>query len=102
MILSNEPGYYREGHFGIRIENLLVVQPAPPLPGSDPADSDKNRLSFETLNFVPIDRRLIRRDMLSQGEADWLDAYHAACREKIATRLSPAAADWLMQATAPI
>ncbi len=102
MILSNEPGYYREGHFGIRIENLLVVQPAPPLPGSDPADSAEGRLSFETLNFVPIDRRLIRRDMLSQGEADWLDAYHKACREKIAPHLTPAAADWLTQAAAPI
>ena len=102
MIVSNEPGYYREGYFGIRIENLLVVQPAPPLPSSDPADSAKNRLAFETLNFVPIDRRMIQRDMLSQGEVDWLNAYHAACRDKIAPRLSPAAADWLNQATAPI
>jgi Xaa-Pro aminopeptidase len=47
MILSNEPGYYREGHFGIRIENLLVVQPAAPLPGSAKADSAAGRLAFE-------------------------------------------------------
>ncbi|MFX0540628.1 aminopeptidase P family protein [Roseovarius sp. S4756] len=102
MILSNEPGYYREGHFGIRIENLLVVQPATPLPGSDKADSATNRLAFETLNFVPIDRRLIDRDALSQPEIDWLDSYHAQCRDKIAPRLTGAAAEWLEKATAPL
>ncbi|WP_324755047.1 aminopeptidase P family protein [Roseovarius sp. Pro17] len=102
MIVSNEPGYYREGHFGIRIENLVVVQSAPPLPGSDPADSAEGRLAFETLNFVPIDRRLIQRAMLAQPEVDWLNAYHAECRTKITPRLSPSAADWLAQATAQI
>ncbi|WP_281967520.1 aminopeptidase P family protein [Roseovarius nanhaiticus] len=102
MILSNEPGYYREGHFGIRIENLLVVQPATALPGSDPADSAARKLAFETLSFVPIDRRLIARDMLSRPEIDWLDAYHAACRDKIAPHLTGDAADWLTAATAPL
>ncbi len=102
MIISNEPGYYREGHFGIRIENLVVVQSALPLPGSDPADSAEGRLAFETLNFVPIDRRLIQRAMLAQPEIDWLDAYHAECRAKITPRLSPAAANWLAEATTPI
>jgi Xaa-Pro aminopeptidase len=102
MILSNEPGYYREGHFGIRIENLLVVQPAPALPGSDPADSANNRLAFETLNFVPIDRRLIERSMMSEAEIRWLDAYHAQCHEKILPLLGGDAAKWLRLATAPI
>lgn len=100
MIVSNEPGYYREGHFGIRIENLLVVERAAPLPGQDEAAAGK--LAFETLNYVPIDRRLIVRDMLSAPEIAWLDAYHAACRDRIAPRLGTNAAAWLEQATQPI
>ncbi len=83
MILSNEPGYYREGAFGIRIENLQVVQPADPLPGGDPGE----RLCFETLSFVPIDQRLMDTDMLSQPERDWINTYHTACRDKIAPLL---------------
>ena len=98
MILSNEPGYYREGAFGIRIENLVVVTQAETLPGGDPSD----KLHFETLNFVPIDRRLIRIEMLSNAEHDWLNNYHSACRDKITSRLSPEARLWLEQATAPI
>ena len=73
MIVSNEPGYYREGAFGIRIENIVVVQKAEPLPGGD----FKNKLCFETRNYVPIDRRLIDVDRLSEDERDLLDAYHA-------------------------
>jgi Xaa-Pro aminopeptidase len=98
MILSNEPGYYREGAFGIRIENLVVVQAAETLPGGDAAD----RLAFETLSFAPLDRRLIERGMLTEAERDWLDAYHAACREKIGPQLSGATRDWLDAATAPL
>jgi len=98
MIVSNEPGYYREGAFGIRIENLLVVTEADTLPGGDMAA----KLCFETLNFVPIDRRLIRADMLSAPERAWLDAYHAACRDKIDPRLSQTARLWLRDATAPL
>ncbi|WP_163846139.1 aminopeptidase P family protein [Pseudooceanicola aestuarii] len=95
MILSNEPGYYREGAFGIRIENLIVVQDACPLPGGD----DRDMLEFETLTFVPIDRRLIDLDLLEAGERDWIDRYHAACRDKIAPRLDGAARLWLEGAT---
>ncbi len=102
MIVSNEPGYYREGHFGIRIENLLVVQPAAPLPGNDAADSAAEKLVFETLNFVPLDRRLIQRDMLSVAEIAWIDAYHADCLAKIGPRLGPDAKNWLASATQPI
>ena len=98
MIVSNEPGYYREGAFGIRIENLMVVQPAEIQPGGD----QTGKLCFETLNFVPIDRRLIARDMLSAPERDWLDGYHAQCRDKISSRLSQDARLWLAQATAPL
>ncbi|MBD3678984.1 MAG: aminopeptidase P family protein [Rhodobacteraceae bacterium] len=98
MILSNEPGYYREGEFGIRIENLIVVEPAPLLPGGDA----REMLSFKTLTHVPIDRRLIDREMLSPAERAWLDAYHAETREKLADRVSDTAREWLFAATAPI
>lgn len=98
MIVSNEPGYYREGAFGIRIENLLVVTGAETLPGGD----ETGKLCFETLSFVPIDRRLIEAEMLTAAERDWLDSYHAACREKIGPRLKGAARDWLKAATAPL
>ena len=98
MIVSNEPGYYREGAFGIRIENLLVVTEAETLPGGDMAA----KLCFETLNFVPIDRRLIRSDMLSAPERSWIDAYHATCRDNIGPRLSQTARLWLRDATAPL
>ncbi len=98
MILSNEPGYYREGAFGIRIENLLAVTEAELLPGGD----QRGKLCFETLSFVPIDRRLIETEMLTGPERDWLNAYHAACAEKIGPRLSGPARDWLEAATAPL
>jgi len=98
MILSNEPGYYREGAFGIRIENLLVVTEAQTLPDGDAT----NKLCFETLSFVPIDRRLIVRDMLTGAERDWLNAYHAECRAKIGPRMSGPAELWLRQATEPL
>lgn len=99
MILSNEPGYYREGAFGIRIENLIVAQDAPDLPGGD---MHRKMLNWRTLTFAPIDRRLIVVAMLTQAERDWLNAYHAEVAEKIAPRLSPAAKTWLDTATAPI
>ncbi len=95
MIVSNEPGYYREGAFGIRIENLVVVTKAEPIAGGD----QTGKLCFETLNWVPIDRRLIVPEMLSAPERDWLNTYHATCREKIMTLLTPDAAKWLEAAT---
>lgn len=96
MILSNEPGYYREGAFGIRLENLIVVQEAPAL------GDNRAQMSFETLTFVPFDRRLILRDELSPGERRWLDAYHAEVREKLAPRVAGATLAWLRDACAPI
>jgi len=99
MILSNEPGYYREGAFGIRIENLLVVQDAPALEGADP---ERTMLGWQTLTYVPIDRRLIVTEMLSPVERDWLNMYHAQVAEKIGPRLGDATRAWLEAATAPI
>jgi Xaa-Pro aminopeptidase len=99
MILSNEPGYYREGAFGIRIENLVLVEPAPALPGGDP---ERAMLCFRTLTHVPIDRRLILAGALSAAERDWLDAYHAGVRRLIAHRVSEPAREWLLAATEPV
>ena len=98
MILSNEPGYYREGAFGIRLENLIVVEPAPALAEADA----RVHLAFETLAFVPLDRRLILVDLLAPGERAWLDEYHAETRAKIGPRLSADALTWLIAATAPL
>ncbi len=99
MILSNEPGYYREGAFGIRIENLVVVQEAPALPGGD---DERAMLNWRTLTYVPIDRRLIVVDMLTTAERDWLNAYHRDVAEKIRPRLGDDAQLWLDAATAPV
>ncbi|WP_145104543.1 aminopeptidase P family protein [Cereibacter sediminicola] len=96
MILSNEPGYYREGAFGIRLENLIVVEEAPAL------GDHRRQLSFETLTFVPFDRRLILPHRLSLPEREWLDAYHAEVLERIGSRLSPPARAWLGAAAAPL
>ncbi len=98
MIVSNEPGYYREGAFGIRIENLVVVTPADLLPGGD----EMGKLCFQTLNFVPIDKRLIMTEMLSTDERVWLNAYHQTCRDKISPLLDGQDRLWLEQATAPV
>ena len=99
MILSNEPGYYREGAFGIRIENLIVVTPADPLPTGD---DGRDMLNWRTLTFVPIDRRLIDADSLCTAEKDWLNAYHAEVLEKILPQVSDTAAEWLKTACAPL
>jgi len=98
MIVSNEPGYYKAGAFGIRIENLIAVQDAPALENAD----DRPMLSFETLTLVPIDRRLIVADDLGPGERDWLNTYHARVRDSLNNKLSPEADLWLNQATQQI
>ncbi len=92
MILSNEPGYYREGEWGIRIENLIVVEAAPALQGGD---AERQQLAFETLTFVPLDRRLIVVGMLSPGERAWIDAYHGEVWRRLEGRVSAPARAWL-------
>ena len=96
MILSNEPGYYREGAFGIRLENLIVVREAPAL------GDNRAQMAFETLTFVPFDRRLILGDELSPGERRWLNAYHAKVLEKLGSRVSGDTLSWLKDACAPV
>ncbi len=99
MILSNEPGYYREGEFGIRLENLIVVQPAPDMAGGD---AGREQLCFETLTYAPFDRRLIDAGALSRGDRAWLNAYHGAVLDRLADRLSAPALDWCKAACAPL
>jgi Xaa-Pro aminopeptidase len=89
MILSNEPGYYKINHYGIRTENLLLVTPPEKTKGADRA-----MLSFETLTFAPIDRRLT--------ELQWLDAYHAQVLKKLLPLVQLATKRWLKKACAPI
>ncbi len=97
MILSNEPGYYREGEYGIRIENLVLVLPPEPVGGGD-----REMLRFETLTLAPIDRRLVMPELLTEEERAWLDAYHAHVRAKLAPHLQGEALAWLEQATRPL
>lgn len=99
MILSNEPGYYREGAFGIRIENLIAVQADDPLPTGD---AGRDMQSFETLTYVPFDRRLIDAAALTPAERAWIDAYHATTFAQLEARVSPEARIWLETATAPL
>ena len=97
MICSNEPGYYKEGAYGIRIENLILVTEP-----EKPAGGDRELMSFETLTLVPIDRRLVLPSLLTPQERDWLNAYHARVADVIGPELSPTDRAWLTAATAPI
>lgn len=96
MVLSNEPGYYREGTYGIRIENLMVVQE------SDVQLDGKPMLEFETLTLAPIDKKLIDARFLDEGEKAWLNAYHARVYVSHLPHLDAQEAAWLQQATAPL
>ncbi|WP_374545656.1 aminopeptidase P family protein [Rhodoblastus sp.] len=93
MILSNEPGYYREGAFGIRIENLVAVEQRA-IKGAE-----RDMLGFETLTLVPIDQRLIEPKLLTPDERAWLNAYHARVRAALAPHLDAAERAWLTKAT---
>ncbi len=95
MILSNEPGYYKAGHYGIRIENLVVVTELEKIPGSD-----QNMLGFETISWAPIDRSLINTKLLSPAELKWLNDYHAEVYRKTSPQLDRAEKTWLKQACA--
>jgi Xaa-Pro aminopeptidase len=97
MILSDEPGYYRTGAYGIRIENLLVVTPPAPIEGGD-----RPMMGFETLTLAPIDRRLIAPGLLTPAERMWLDAYHARVAGVLDRFLDGAEKAWLTTATAPL
>ena len=97
MIVSNEPGYYKKGAYGIRIENLLLVTEPEKVPGGE-----RELMAFETLTLVPIDRRLVLSEMLSAADLGWLNAYHSRVREVIGPELRPEDGAWLEQATMPM
>jgi len=97
MICSNEPGYYKAGAYGIRIENLVLVKEA-----ETPAGGEREMLAFETLTLAPIDRRLVLPELLSAEALAWLDAYHARVRREISPELAPADRAWFEAATAPL
>ncbi len=97
MIISNEPGMYREGKYGIRIENLIYVEPAQEL-----AEGNVPVHSFGNLTWVPIDLRLVNPDLLVNEEQTWLNDYHAQVREMLTPWLDPADTEWLEQATRQI
>ncbi|MCV0397862.1 MAG: aminopeptidase P family protein [Rhizobiaceae bacterium] len=97
MIVSNEPGYYKPGAWGIRLENLIVVDEAHDIPGGDIAMH-----SFETLTLAPFDRRLIVAGMLSAAEREWLDAYHARVIAEVGPMVDADTRAWLERAAAAI
>ena len=97
MIVSNEPGYYKTGAYGIRVENLVAVTPASEIDGGERA-----MLGFETLTLAPIDRTLIAADLLTAIERAWLDAYHARVRDVIGLLVDDAVAVWLKHVTQPV
>ena len=97
MIVSNEPGYYKTGAYGIRIENLVTVVAVDPPPGAE-----RKLLGFETLTLAPIDTALVELKLLSSDEIAWFDAYHRRVRETIGPLVDAETRAWLDQATRPI
>src|SRR5690606_12448007 len=95
MITSNEPGLYRPGKWGIRIENLVLAVPGPNTEFGE-------LLQFETLTLCPIDTRCIRVDLLSDTERGWLNGYHEQVRLRLLPRVQGGANEWLLERTRPI
>ncbi|HEY8565574.1 MAG TPA: aminopeptidase P family protein [Beijerinckiaceae bacterium] len=96
MLVSNEPGYYKTGAYGIRLENLVLVEPRAV------EGAEREMLGFETLTFAPFDQALIEPALLTSGEIAWLDAYHAKVREVVGPELDAEARAWLDKATRPL
>lgn len=96
MILSNEPGYYKPGEYGIRIENLIVVEERR-IPGAE-----RTIYGFETITWAPYERALIEKSLLDETEIAWIDAYHAQVRSKLAPLVEGQAKLWLEQACLPL
>ena len=97
MILSNEPGYYKQDAFGIRIENLVIVSETP-----KGAGEERTMFGFETITFCPIDTAPITVSLLGDQELDWLNSYHLEVRNKLSSQLAGADLEWLLAATEPL
>jgi Xaa-Pro aminopeptidase len=96
MIVSNEPGYYKTGAYGIRIENLVAVKEA------EIEGADRRYLEFETLTLAPIDLACVEAGLLTDDEKSWLNAYHARVREIVAPQVDAQTRAWLEQVTRAI
>ncbi|HEY1607380.1 MAG TPA: aminopeptidase P family protein [Allosphingosinicella sp.] len=96
MFLSNEPGYYKTGEYGIRIENLVLIVPR------EIEGAEKKMLGFETLTFAPIDRNLIDLSLLTDEERQWVDDYHAEVLAIVGPQLDGEAKDWLREQCRPL
>jgi len=96
MILSNEPGYYKEGAYGIRIENLVIVTSV------DISGAEKKMLGFETITFAPIDIKLIDLTLLADPEIKWLNNYHQEVYDKLSPFLEQEVREWLKETTRPL
>jgi Xaa-Pro aminopeptidase len=96
MILSNEPGYYKAGEYGIRVENLVLTVE------KEIEGAEKGMLGFETLTFAPIDRTLIMAELLAPDERQWLDAYHAEVLKVVGPGVEDEAKAWLEDACRPL
>ena len=94
MVVSNEPGYYKTGEFGIRIENLVAVRE-----GVAPVGAEKTLFEFETLTLAPIDLRLVDAALLTESEKAWLNAYHAQVRDTLNPLVGEDIGPWLNEAT---
>lgn len=97
MVVSNEPGYYRAGAFGIRLENLVTVRPCPALSGAE-----REMLEFETLTLIPLDRRLIDTELLTVNEIDWFNHYQQSVFTALAPHMTGDDLVWLTQAVRAI
>jgi len=97
MILSNEPGFYKAGEFGIRIENLIVVTQPKPVPGGE-----REMMEFETITLAPINLDLVMVGLLTAEERDWLNAYHARVRKALSSLVPAEIKDWFENATRAI
>ena len=96
MILSNEPGFYKQNDFGIRIENLLLIHEAKDITGGE-----RPMMGFETLTLCPIERRLIDTKLLTRDELNWLNTYHRRVLKEVGDHLQGAELEWLTKACAP-
>lgn len=96
MVCSNEPGYYRDGGFGIRLENLVAVRPCAAL-----KNAERTMYEFEALTLVPLDCRLFDKSLLTEAEVNWLNDYHQRVYQAMAPQLAgdDATLTWLAQAT---
>lgn len=100
MTVTNEPGYYELGAFGIRIENVVIVKHA--VFSEQQKEEQSGFLCFEPLTVVPIQTKLVDQSLLTAGEVEWINAYHARCREVVAPRVKGRALEWLLKETEPI